>query len=69
MIARHFRPKVGDCFVNHSGRHLQIEDAEQSGVTTKNGTWSKQWHRRALTRAMNAGPVWFFPREGGAGLL
>lgn len=69
MIARHFRPQAGDCFVNFTGRHLQIEVAEQDYVTTKNGTWSKHGHRKMATHAVNTGPVWFYPREGGAGLL
>jgi hypothetical protein len=69
MIARHFRPQAGDFFVNFTGQHLQIEVAEQDYVTTKNGTYSKHGHRKLATHSANMGPVWFYPREGGAGLL
>jgi CBS-domain-containing membrane protein len=69
MIARHFRPQEGDCFVDRHGRHLCIEKAEEDHVTTKNGTWSRHAHRKMTTHAMKTGPVWFYPREGGAVIL
>ena len=69
MIARHFRPQEGDCFVDQYGRHLQIEVIAGDLLTTKNGTWSKHVHCKAATFAINTGPVWFYPREGGAVIL
>ncbi len=71
MIARHFRPQPGDCFVSMDGLHLQVEEVGKDHVRVYSRgvfTWSKTWNRIAVQRAV-ARPVWFYTREGGAGLL
>ena len=70
MIARHFRPRTGDVFVGCTGC-LRIDEVGDNHVHVYNGgrfTWSMAWHRVAVERAMKS-PLWFYTREGGAGLL
>lgn len=71
MIARHFRPRPGDCFVSCTGLCLQIDAVGSDHVRVYSRgvfTWSKTWQRIAAQRAVTR-PVWFYTREGGAGLL
>lgn len=68
MIARHFRPRAGDCFVNALGQTVRVQWAKGDLLMTYGGTWTKHAHRKMLTISLRR-QVWFYPCEGGASVL